>query len=81
MFAYLSELQELIEEETILNSSVFLGIMENESTSPAGPYFALDISYINDHLFKIFHPDADALVDRRGVFTLGNVTLTCTFLF
>ena len=41
-----------------------------ETGSPL-PHFALDISGLNEALFRTFHPEAEALTDRRGVFTLG----------
>ena len=62
----------MLEEEEILGSSVFLGVMEDEQTGASLPHFALDISGVSDHLFRAFHPEAEALIDRRGVFTLGN---------
>ena len=64
-------LQGVLEADEILGSSVFLGMMEDEGTGASFPHFALDISGINDHLFRAFHPEAEALIDRRGVFTLG----------
>ena len=48
------------------------GVMEEEETGASLPHFALDISGVSDHLFRAFHPEAEALIDRRGVFTLGN---------